>query len=571
MTSLNILLEVSHNRRLEEVSFAAMAGEVEEMDSGLLPDMETFNPDSGFVCVPIPQVQDDPEAHPEDDQFDPMASFTVDEAPEASTYLVRGTVEEDKLADFENEVARKRSVVGCYSDVSISNFLVCPSSPPVGDDKDVEGLLYVPSFRKCKMDGTGVLVAVVDTGIDLRYLNAHGKTPNTDPARSWSWDPSVVTPFNAPLNHGTMVAYDVCIAAPRCTLLDIALLHPISAPPGGSLMSGLLSDAIRAYRHLLNVMNAPRRPGENRSLVVNNSWGMFNPSWDFPVGHPGNYSDNPNHPFNRIVAALERAGADIIFAAGNCGAPCPDSRCGGVTVRTIYGANSSPHVTTVAGVDIKKQRVGYSSTGPGRLERRKPDISGYTHFKGSGVYSADGGTSAASPVVAGVVAAIRTKRPFDPAVASTRPSAIRSLITSTATDLGPSGFDFLHGYGVVNGYRIYRKLCLTLPPICRRYPWICRSQICERYPWICDPDWHRKVRVSEPVPPRLAPFGLAQADQEAAAGYGLAYGDMDEDMMALDDELTLEEMAYIAMMLQGEAESSAQESSEVSDDCGCKE
>jgi hypothetical protein len=57
--------------------------------------------------------------------------------------------------------------------------------------------------------------------------------------------------------------------------------------------------------------------------VVNNSWGMFNPTWDFPVGDPQNYSDNPNHPFNIIVASLEAAGADILFAAGNCGPGMP--------------------------------------------------------------------------------------------------------------------------------------------------------------------------------------------------------------------------------------------------------
>ena len=110
-----------------------------------------------------------------------------------------------------------------------------------------------------------------------------------------------------------MVAYDVCIAAPRCTLLDIALLQ--SQAQGPTIMSGFLSDAVLAYRHLLDIMLAPQRPGEGRSLVVNNSWAMFHPSWDFPVGHAGNYSDNPNHPFNRIVGSLERAGADIVFAA----------------------------------------------------------------------------------------------------------------------------------------------------------------------------------------------------------------------------------------------------------------
>ena len=43
-------------------------------------------------------------------------------------------------------------------------------------------------------------------------------------------------------------------------------------------------------------------------MVVNNSGGMLHPSWNFPVGDPGNYSDNPNHPFNRIVGAVNGLG-----------------------------------------------------------------------------------------------------------------------------------------------------------------------------------------------------------------------------------------------------------------------
>jgi subtilisin family serine protease len=190
-------------------------------------------------------------------------------------------------------------------------------------------------------------------------------------------------------------------------------------------------------------------------MVVSDSWGMFQPSWDFPVGDPRNYSDNPNHPFNRIVATLERAGADILFAAGNCGPDCPDGRCGGFTGNTIYGANSSPAVLAVAGVDITGLRVGYSSKGPGHLApQRKPDIAGFTHFKGSGVYPADGGTSAACPVVAGVVAAVRSKRPFRPGVASTSPAAIRQLFQTTALDRGAPGWDIEYGYGIINSCRL---------------------------------------------------------------------------------------------------------------------
>jgi subtilisin family serine protease len=221
-----------------------------------------------------------------------------------------------------------------------------------------------------------------------------------------------------------MCAFDVRIAAPGCTLLDIPVLQAIS-------FSALLSDMVRAYAHLLGVISAPRRPGDLRSMVVNNSWALFKTKDDFPTNSPSNYSDNPNHPFNRAVQTLETAGADILFAAGNCGVDCPDDRCD-ATANTIRGANGHPAVLCVAGVDTTKARVGYSSIGPGRLAQNKPDVCGYTHFEGSRLYAADEGTSAACPVVAGVVAAVRSKRPYNPTLPATAPAAIRTLITSTA-------------------------------------------------------------------------------------------------------------------------------------------
>ena len=37
--------------------------------------------------------------------------------------------------------------------------------------------------------------------------------------------------------------------------------------------------------------------------------------------------------------------------------------------------------------------------------------------------------------------------------------AIRTLLTSTAEDLGPAGYDLLHGFGVVNGPALVGRLC----------------------------------------------------------------------------------------------------------------
>jgi subtilisin family serine protease len=104
-------------------------------------------------------------------------------------------------------------------------------------------------------------------------------------------------------------------------------------------------------------------------------------------------------------------------------------------------------VLSVAGVDTRKRRVGYSSQGPGRLDPDKPDLSAYTHFLGSGVYPNDGGTSAACPVAAGVVAAVREKYPSS----ALSPAELRALLFKTAEDLGGTGFDHDFGWGVIDG------------------------------------------------------------------------------------------------------------------------
>ncbi len=420
--------------------------------------------DPAYAPVPLHDLKPREPAGLAADANDLSVGLELDVTPAGRTYIVRGEADDDAI----EEIRARPDVVGVFSDPPIEPCPICPRDLPLGTDADVEALLCTKNLRSCGMDGKGVLVAVVDSGVNIAYLNGVGKTPSFNAA--WSWTLQAGTPGSMPVDHGTMCAFDVCIAAPKCTILDIALLRP--APS----LAALLSDAVKAYAHLLDIMMTPRRIGEFRSMVVNNSWGMFHPSWDFPPGNPANYSDNPNHPFNVSVASLEVAGADILFAAGNCGEDCPDNRCQGVTTNAIYGANGHPQVLCVAGVDTTKQRVGYSTIGPGRLTKAKPDVSGYTHFAGSGVYAADGGTSAATPVVAGVVAAVRSKRPYNPGDPTTSPAAIRSLMTSTAEDLGASGYDYKHGHGVVDGCALGKKLCgFWWYNICDIHPWICKG------------------------------------------------------------------------------------------------
>lgn len=409
----NVIVEVRSTGAVRELAMAAVERPELGLDERVVPHLPGIVWDPEFPPVEIRRFESMPA----------MAFGLPSEVTAESTYIVRGSIREEAGTDLAMAVALHPSTVQIFADPRIEPFPICPGSPPLGTDSDVETLLCVPRLGERQMNGQEVLVAVVDTGFNLDYLHAKGKSPNFDPRRSWSYGPTV-TPGAVPVDHGTMCAFDICIAAPMCTLIDVVLLR------SGITFNTLLSDAILAYNHLLQLIRSPRFFEEFRGLVVNNSWGMFHPSWDFPVGHPGNYSDNPSHPFNVIVSTLERNGADIVFAAGNCGFNCPDWRCSGVTASSIYGANSHPRVLSVGGVGIDQVRAGYSSTGPGRLIPTKPDLCGYTHFAGSGVYAADGGTSAAAPVVSGVAAAWRSQNRYLAADPMTHPAALRLALIS---------------------------------------------------------------------------------------------------------------------------------------------
>ena len=360
----------------------------------------------------------------------PIASgFNYGAAGSADTYAMR--VEFDD-ADAIERLRRDRNpeVVGVFADptVTASPSAYCGEAA-IGATADVARSLGVPALSRAGLTGAGVHVAVVDTGIDGTRIPVAG---------GWAPTPGYVPGSTAP-THGTMVAYDVRIAAPDAQILDYALLRSQAGTWGA-----FLSDAIAAFADLVERVNAA--PGR---WVVNNSWGLFDRSSDAPIGSPENYSANPDHPFNQITGALVAAGADVFFAAGNCGADCPDGRCGtGDTGpgASIHGANSHPDAITVAAVTVTGRRLGYASQGPGALYSRKPDLAGFSHFKGSGIYPADGGTSAASPVAAGVAAALRQRFATD----RLAPAQLKGLLQRTARDLGAKGWDYDLGYGVID-------------------------------------------------------------------------------------------------------------------------
>ena len=130
----------------------------------------------------------------------------------------------------------------------------------------------------------------------------------------------------------------------------------------------------------------------------------------------------------------------------------------------IMGANTYEEVLTVGGCDTNDQMVGYSSLGPSipGMYQKKPDLVAYTHFLGSKtirMFVPDTGVSAACPVAAGCVAALRTK--VKPTGSSpVKPKDLFKKLTDTAYRQGGGlpvwKADF--GYGIIRPVAAGRAL-----------------------------------------------------------------------------------------------------------------
>jgi hypothetical protein len=383
-----------------------------------------------------------------------FVSVAEQEPEKSEKFVVRGTIEANQPSEVPHEI----DGAPVFADPAIEPFHVnpvtCGGTPPLGDVAAIKKALNTAALSSKGLDGSGVALAIVDTGINMAHLTTQlGFGAALDAANSWSPPGSMPPAGKWPVNHGTMCAFDALIIAPKATLLDFPVLS--SHVPGGSHMSGSLSVAMQAYAFLIAgwaIAYAAGGLSKYKALVVSNSWGMYHPSWDLPSGHPGRYCDNPQHPFHLLVTSLVQSGVDVVFAAGNCGAHCPDTRCLGRTSGAIMGTNSHPDVLTIAGCDVRGIRVGYSSQGPSipGMHAQKPDITAFTHFLGSEAFgpgSADTGTSAACPIAAGCIAALRTKLPHS----TTPPANLFAQLRSSATT-GPAGpaWNGDYGYGIID-------------------------------------------------------------------------------------------------------------------------
>ncbi|WP_221931684.1 S8 family peptidase [Palleronia caenipelagi] len=296
----------------------------------------------------------------------------------------------------------------------------------IGTSADVISLLKCHEFWDDGIKGDNVAIAICDSGVDKDQF------PVID-----GWAPDGTTPWGEQADspggwHGSMVANAALLAAPNAKILDVGVLKYSNLDRGA-----WLSDALKGMNWISNWMEA--NPGYR--VIVNNSWSTYRRLPSDLDANVRTYADSRLHPFNERLEVIVGDGTPILFAAGNCGSPDPDLRCGsgdtGPDV-SVWGAASLDSVLSVAAIDVNGNRLPYSSQGRGSIDPEKPDFSCYSQFKGY-MPSVDPGTSTASPVLAGCVALLLSAFP------DLKPDVIFNILKASCGAAPNWSSDF--GYG----------------------------------------------------------------------------------------------------------------------------
>ena len=283
------------------------------------------------------------------------------------------------------------------------------------------------------IDGTGVTIGVVDTGLDADHpaIKGHYRGTNADGTQSndYNWfDPlnHAAKPFDDG-EHGTHVGGTSAGGTDG---------HQIGVAPGAKLIAakainGAGYNTSDATLKALQWMLAPTRtdgtaPDPTKGAdVINNSWG----------------SANPDDLFLESFNALKAAGIEVVSAAGNEG-----PREGSVSAPGSY-----PGFLSVAASNARDGIASFSSRGPSKFAKPEdmvpnvaaPGANVMSSIPG-GKYEGMSGTSMASPHVAGAVALLLQANPQ-----ATHDQIVKAL-ESTATDIDRPGPDTAAGYGRIN-------------------------------------------------------------------------------------------------------------------------
>jgi bacillopeptidase F len=293
-------------------------------------------------------------------------------------------------------------------------------------------------------DGTGTVVASMDTGVD--YLHPDLAAAWRDGSNSW-FDPNGEhsTPYDAS-GHGT-----------QTTSLMVggdAGGHSIGVAPGAQWIAvkifndagfASLSAIHQGFQWLLDPDGKPRT--NDIPDVVNNSWGFPN-----LVGQC--YTE-----FSYDIEVLKAAGIAVVFSAGNRGSLGNESPADNSASFAVGSVDSSLNVAASSsrGPSACDNSFFPEVVAPG-VSVRSADLTFGGVFPDS--YASVSGTSFAAPHAAGTIAMLRQANP-DTSVAE-----LEQALTSTALDLGAAGADNVSGYGIIDAVAANDLLASNPGPTC---------------------------------------------------------------------------------------------------------
>jgi subtilisin family serine protease len=382
-------------------------------------------------------------ASPETNPDIPAQSFVVSASLERSsieTLKTRSDVRvflNSELTLFSERQGESSAVIHPFDLVSSAGGIDCRPFSPAVDIAIIRQLLGVDAVWRDGFGGQNIVVGIIDEGVNGAVYPVVGGFSK----------PNAQRPGTASIqSHGSMCAAGILVAAPLAKIYDYPFLE---IPNSGG--------ALQMFQAVLE-----QRRVDGTPHLLNNSYGFVG----VPLREeaPNHEIWDINHPLHRKIREVIASGASAFFAAGNCGENCPSANCrvsGIGPGRSIHASNALAEVITVAAVNSQLSRIGYSSQGPGMFERDKPDLAAYSHYfgnygpgrpAGTTTQPFDSGTSAASPVAAGVAALLMS------AVSGLTPAILKKVLMETAIDIGKPGFDFDTGRGVINAAAAYSQL-----------------------------------------------------------------------------------------------------------------
>jgi subtilisin family serine protease len=257
-------------------------------------------------------------------------------------------------------------------------------------------LIGAPAAWQAGYDGTGVTVAVLDTGIDTNHPDLAGKVVE---AKNFTARPDATDEHG----HGTHVASTVAGsgAASGGRYKGVA--------PGAKLLNGRVLDN--------------RGSGSESQVIAGMEWAAARAkvvSMSLGAGATDG-TDPMSEAVNRLSAQY---GTLFVIAAGNSGVPQSVGAPGAAEAALTVGASTK--TDTMASFSSRGPRVGDSAVKP---EIVAPGASITAAKAGTNGYVAMSGTSMATPHVSGA-AAIVAQRHSD-----RTGQQLKALLTSTATTL----------------------------------------------------------------------------------------------------------------------------------------